>query len=149
MVNSDKSIFEYDISPFLQAGVVLACIILFTLVTVVFGSLGWADTDGGTPWLVAVSMTFFFSIGNSVMSIAAEDQNKYWWQSILSYLALALIGGSVAYLFSGASIDEYGSYRWLYVMFAMGHIFFLALIRTMRRIVRLAKEQDKRLRGED
>ena len=30
------------------------------------------------------------------MSLAADDQNKYWWQSILSYVLLALIGGGIA-----------------------------------------------------
>jgi membrane protein implicated in regulation of membrane protease activity len=94
-------------------------------------------------------MTFFFTIGNSVMSLATDDQNTYWWQSIVSYGLLALVGGGIAYLVSGDSMDVYGSYKWLYFMFAIGHIFFLALIRTMRKIVSIAKEQDGRLRGED
>ena len=52
-------------------------------------------------------------------------------------------------LVSGESMDVYGSYRWLYVMFALGHVFFLALVRTLRRIVDIAKKQDSKLRGED
>ena len=149
MLNSDKSIFEYNISPFKQAGAVLLLIILFILVTVVFGSLGFAETDEGTPWLVACSMTFFFAIGNSVMSLAADDQNTYWWQSILSFVLLAVLGGSIAYLFSGATVGEVDSYKWLYVVFTFGHILFLAIVRTMKRLVKIAKEQDNRLRGED
>ncbi|MFT6336506.1 MAG: hypothetical protein ACI86M_000973 [Saprospiraceae bacterium] len=149
MVNSDKSIFEYDIPPFVQVGAVLILILIFILLSSGAGALGISDTDSGTPWLIAVSLTFFFTIGNSVMSLAADNLNKYWWQSILSYVLLAFLGGGVAYLFSGDSMDLHGSYKWLYVMFAMGHIFFLALIRTMRKIVTIAKEQDSRLRGED
>ena len=149
MVNSDKSIFEYKIPPFVQLGAVLITIAVFILVSSAAGSIGVLDVDGGTPWLIAVSLTFFFTIGNSVMSLAADDQNKYWWQSILSYVLLAFLGGSIAYLASGESMDIYGSYRWLYVMFAIGHIFFLALVRTIRKIVMYAKEQDSRLRGED
>lgn len=149
MFNSNKSIFEYHISPFIQAGVVLASILIFILITMAFGSLGFADTDEGTPWLVACSMTFFFAIGNSVLSLAADDQNKYWWQSILSFVLLALIGGSLAYLFSGQTVGEVDSYKWLYAVFTFGHILFLAIVRTMKRIVNLAKEQDSRLRGED
>ena len=86
MVNSDKSIFEYKIPPFVQLGAVLITIAVFILVSSAAGSLGVLDVDGGTPWLIAVSLTFFFTIGNSVMSLAADDQNKYWWQSILSYV---------------------------------------------------------------
>jgi len=149
MVNSNKSIFEYNISPFLQGGVVLGAILVFILVTIVFGRLGLAETDGGTPWLVACSMTFFFAIGNSVLSLAADDQNAYWWKSILSFVLLVVLGGTMAYLFSGTSMDEAGSYRWLYVVFTFGHILFLAIVRTMKRIVKLAQKQDSRLRGED
>ena len=149
MVNSNKSIFEYNISPFLQAGAVLATILVFMVVSFALGKTGLVDTDGGTPWLISCSMTFFFAIGNSVLSLAADDQNTYWWQSILSFVLLALLGGSMAYLFSGATIGEVDSYKWLYVVFTFGHILFLAIIRTMRRIVNLAKEQDSRLRGED
>lgn len=149
MVNSDKSIFEYKIPPFVQVGAVLITITVFTLISCGAGAIGIFDVDGGTPWLIAVSLTFFFSIGNSVMSLSADDQNKYWWQSILSYVLLAFLGGSIAYLVSGESMDIYGSYKWLYVMFGMGHIFFLTLVRTLRKIVVIAKEQDSRLRGED
>lgn len=149
MVNSDKSIFEYKISPFLQAGAVLLCILIFILVTKIFGSLGLAETDEGTPWLVACSMTFFFAIGNSILSLAADDQNKYWFHSILSFVLLAVLGGTMAYLFSGATVGEVDSYKWLYVVFTFGHILFLAIVRTMKRIVKIAKEQDSKLRGED
>ncbi len=149
MVNSNKSIFEYKISPFLQGGVVLGAIVIFILATIIFGKIGLADTDGGTPWLVACSMTFFFAIGNSVLSLAADDQNTYWWQSILTYVLLVVLGGSSAYLFSGVSIDDAGSYRWLYVVFTFGHILFLTIVRTMKRIVKIAQKQDSRLRGED
>lgn len=149
MVNSDKSIFEYKISPFVQAGAVLGTIILFILITMIFGATGLVETDEGTPWLVACSMTFFFALGNSVLSLSADDMNRYWWQSILSYVLLVVLGGSVAYLFSGAEMDAVGSYRWLYVVFTFGHILFLAIARTMKRLVKIAKEQDSRLRGED
>jgi len=149
MVNSDKSIFEYNIPPFIQGGAVLAVIIVFILVSKLAGMVGIADVDAGTPWLIACSMTFFYTIGNSVMSLATDDQNQYWWKSILTYIGLVVLGGGTAYLFSGSSMDAFGSYRWLFVMFAMGHIFFLALVRTMRKIVTIAKEQDRALRGED
>ena len=149
MGQSDKSILEYKISPFIQGGAVLAAIIVFTLVAVIFGKLGFADTDEGTPWLIACSMTFFFVIGNSVLSLPADDQNTYWWKSILTYVALVVVGGAFAYLISGVGMDYAGSYRWLYVVFAFSHILFLAIVRTMKRIVQLAKKQDRRLRGED
>lgn len=149
MVNSDKSIFEHNISPFLQAGVVLACILVFILATMLFNSIGLAETDEGTPWLVACSMTFFFAIGNSILSLAADDQNTYWWQSILSFVLLALLGGSLAYLFSGFTVGEVDSYKWLYVVITFGHVLFLSIVRAMKNIVKIAKKEDNRLRGGD
>jgi len=149
MVNSEKSILEYNISPFKQGGAVLGGILLFILGSIILGKLGLVDTDEGTPWLIACSMTFFYVIGNSVLSLAADDQNTYWWKSILTYVGLVVLGGSIAYLVSGVGMDYAGSYRWLYVVFAFSHILFLAIVRTMKRIVTLAKKQDRRLRGED
>ena len=65
MVNSDKSIFEYKVPPFIQMGAVLITIAVFILVSSGAGAIGLFDVDGGTPWLIAVSLTFFFTIGNS------------------------------------------------------------------------------------
>lgn len=149
MVNSDKSIFEYNIPPYIQAAVVLAAVVVFILVTKLCGAIGIAEVDGGTPWLIIASMSFFFALGNAVMSLAADDQNKYFLHSLLSFVGLVAIGGGIAYLFSGQSMDNFGSFRWLFVLFAMGHVFFLLLIRTMRKIVKIAQKQDSRLRGED
>ena len=114
-----------------------------------FNSIGLAETDEGTPWLVACSMTFFFAIGNSILSLAADDQNTYWWQSILSFVLLALLGGSLAYLFSGFTVGEVDSYKWLYVVITFGHVLFLSIVRAMKNIVKIAKKEDNRLRGGD
>ena len=54
----------------------------------------------------------------------------------------------MSWAFSGLTIDEAGSFRWLYVVFTMGYIILLAIVRSMRRIVAMAQKQDKRLRGE-
>lgn len=149
MVNSDKSIFEYDISPFKQGGAVLVGMLVFMVIATLLNKTGLMDIDPNTPWLIACSMSFFFAIGNSILSLAADDPNSYWWQSILSFVLLAVLGGTAAYFLSGLSIDEAGSFRWLFFVFAFGHVLFLAIVRTIKRIVKLAQKEDKRLRGED
>lgn len=146
---SDKSILEYNISPFVQAGGLLAAITVFILLGKAIGATGLVDIDEGTPWLVACSFTLLFAIFNSVLSLSTPDQNKYWLQSIMSYIILVVGGGGIAYLFSGYGMDDVGSYRWIYIVFTIGYILLLTIMRTMRRIVKLAQEQDKRLRGED
>lgn len=146
---SDKSILEYNISPFVQAGGLLAAITVFILLGKAIGATGLVDIDEGTPWLVACSFTLLFAIFNSVLSLSTPDQNKYWLQSIMSYIILVVGGGGIAYFFSGHGMDDVGSYRWIYIVFTIGYILLLTIMRTMRRIVKLAQEQDKRLRGED
>jgi len=54
---SDKSILEYDISPFLQAAVILGAIVVFILGGRLIALTGLIDVDQGTPWLVACSFT--------------------------------------------------------------------------------------------
>jgi hypothetical protein len=59
------------------------------------------------------------------------------------------VGGLLAYLISGLSIDEAGSYKWILFIFTFCYILFLSIVRAMKKIVTIAQKQDKRLRGED
>jgi len=143
--DDDKSIFEYHISPYIQAGILLAAIFIFIVGGKLLDLMGLITVDGGTPWLISASFTLFYVIFNSVFSLGSDNQVKYYSQSITSYLALAFLGGGLAYLMSGISMDEAGSYRWLYIVFTIGYIIFLAIVSTMKRLVRIAQKQDKRI----
>jgi len=146
---SDKSILEYDISPFLQAAVILGAIVVFILGGRLIALTGLIDVDQGTPWLVACSFTLLYAIFSSVLSISALDQNKYWMQSIIGYVGIVVLGGVLAYFFSGVNMDEVGAYKLIYMIFTLGYVILLGVVRSMRKIVKIAQEQDKRLRGED
>jgi len=146
---SDKSILEYDVSPFIQAAVIIAAIVVFILGGRLVALTGLVDIDQGTPWLVACSFTLLYVIFNSVLSISAADQNRYWMQSIMTYVGVVVVGGVVAYLFSGATMDEVGAYKLIYMIFTLGYVILLGVVRSMRKIVMIAQKQDKRLRGED
>jgi len=145
----NKSILEYNISPLLQAGVILGLVVLFILGSKLVAMTGIIEIDKGTPWLIACSLTLFYVLFNSVYSLSAEDQNKYWGLSILGYVIITVGGGLLAFLFSGVQMDVVGSYKFIYLIFTMGYILLLVIMRSMRRIVFLAEREDKRLRGED
>jgi len=147
--NEKKSILEYQVSPLIQAGVIVLAVVVFILLGRLISLTGLLDIDKGTPWLVACSFTLFYALFNSVLSLSATDQNKYWSQSIFGYFIITVVGGLVAYLFSGATMDEVGGYRPIYIVFTMGYILLLIIVRSMRKIVGLAEREDKRLRGED
>lgn len=100
-------------------------------------------------WVISLSFTFVFVVCNCLIFVYAENMNTYWQHSILAYAVIAFISSILAGKLSGLSIDSAGSFRWIYIVFSIGYIIFLSMIRTMRWIVVLAKREDKRLRGED
>jgi len=149
MFDQEQSLFAKNISPFIQAAFVLGLILVFNLLGKMFSAMGVGLIKEGSPWLIFTAFLLFFSLINSVLSISAPSQNKYWLHSIISFVSLGICGGVVAYLFSGLHMDEAGSYRWIIFVFTLGYIIFLSMVRTMKKIVTLAQKQDKRLRGEE
>ena len=105
--------------------------------------------DEHFPWTVAASFTLLFAVGNSILSLGASDQNKYWGNSIVSYMAVVVGGGVIAWLFSGQNVYEAKSFRWIYIVFTFGYLLLLSMVRAMRKIVQIAQRQDARLRGEE
>ena len=79
---------------------------------------------------------------NSVFSLSAENMLKYWGRSIYSYLGLAFASGVAAYFFSAMSIDEAGSYRWIYIVLTIGYLVFLGMMAFMRQIVEFAQREE-------
>ena len=146
--NSDASIFEKNIPPLMQAGIVLVTALVFMLcwkAAVHFGM----DLRQRTPWLISSALMLFFGLFNSVFSLSAEKRFIYWRDSIYAYVLLGVLGGLMAWGFSGLTIDEAGSFKWMYFIFTFSFIIFLTIINLMRKIVELAQKQDRRLRGEE
>jgi len=111
--------------------------------------IGIFELDEHFPWTVAAAFTLLFGIVNSVLSLGTSDMNKYWGSSIMLYIGVMIVGGIIAWLFSGQNIYEAKSFRWIYIVFTFGYLLFLCLVRAMRKIVQIAQEQDARLRGEE
>ncbi len=53
------------------------------------------------------------------------------------------------YLLSGKNIDDTGGFSWLWIVLTMVYLVFFVIARTMKSIVDIANEQDKKLRGEE
>lgn len=68
--------------------------------------------------------------------------DRYWTRSILGYIALAGIGALLAWGFSSLSINDAGSYRWIYIVLTFGYLFFLSMIGFMRKIVDFAQREE-------
>ncbi len=146
--NTKKSLFEKEVSPYLQLLIVMAAVLFFQIIVYFVNNGNASSFMLRTHYTISLAFALVFALFNAVLSLSTQNQNIYWGKSILSYFVLCAVGLSLAYLFSGLSIDEAGPYRWIYAVFTFGYIMLLAMIRSMRKIVSIAQKQDHRLRGE-
>lgn len=147
-LDPNKSIFQYNIRPIYQAGVVLGIIAIICAVAKICIMAGWFAPKAYFPFTVMFSFLLFYALGNCLLSFDQDDQNKYWTESILSYVALAAGGYGISYLFSGLTISEAASFKWIFFVFTFGYVILLTIMRSMRKIVKFAQKEDSRLRGE-
>ncbi|MCO6478021.1 MAG: hypothetical protein J5I94_15420 [Phaeodactylibacter sp.] len=136
------SIFDKGLSPVFQAALTFGGVILFILVAKLVKLTGLLYVPDRFPWMTAASFLLLFAMFNSVFSLSAENMLKYWGRSIYSYLGLAFASGVAAYFFSAMSIDEAGSYRWIYVVLTIGYLVFLGMMAFMKRIVEFAQREE-------
>lgn len=128
-------------NPVLQAVVVLAAVFVVNIGTI-FARTAGMEIEQRFPWTIAAAFVLFFSVGNALISILASDTEKYWSRSILSFVGLAVLAGLMAYLFSSLSINEAGSYRWIYIVLTIGYLVFLSIIGFMKKIVEFAQREE-------
>ncbi|MCB0546593.1 MAG: hypothetical protein KDD19_03340 [Phaeodactylibacter sp.] len=137
-----SSIFDKGLNPILQAAITFGGVIVFILLAKLVKLTGLIHVPDRFPWMTAASFLLLFAVFNSVFSLSAENMLKYWGRSVYSYLGLAVASGAVATLFSSLSIDEAGSYRWIYIVLTIGYLVFLAMVASMRQIVDFAQREE-------
>ncbi len=147
-LDPNKSIFEYKVRPMYQALTVLAIIIVVCILAKLAIMIGWFSPKVYFPYVVSFSFLLFYALANCLLSFAEDDQTKYWTESILSYVALSTLGAGISYLFSGLTISEAASFKWIFFVFTFGYVILLTIMRSMRKIVKYAQREDSRLRGE-
>ncbi|MCO6488292.1 MAG: hypothetical protein J5I98_07745 [Phaeodactylibacter sp.] len=140
--SGSTSIFDKGLNPVLQASITFGGVIVFILCAKLVKLTGLIYVPDRFPWMTAASFLLLFAMFNSVFSLSAENMLKYWGRSIYSYLGLAFASGLAAYFFSALSIDEAGSYRWIYVVLTIGYLVFLGIMAFMRQIVEFAQREE-------
>ena len=145
---ASPSPFKKEIHPVKQALFILLMMPIMTLLFYIPHWIGLIELQQYFPWTVSAALTLLFAVGNSILSLGASDQNKYWGNSIICYMMVVVAGGAIAWLISGLHVYEAKSFRWIYVVFTFGYLLFLSIMRAMRKIVEIAQKQDARLRGE-
>ena len=142
MNSSNSSLFEKAYNPLLQGGIVLGISILIMLLSKIVNSTGLVEVSAGFYWQITATFMLFYAVFNSIFSLSAKDINRYWGRSMLSFAGLALVSALMAYLLSGQTISEAGSYRWIFVVLGVGYLVFLSIMNFMKTIVSYAEKED-------
>lgn len=142
------SVFEKQLSPVRLAVLILVGVIAISGGAMLLDVSGLMDSKDIFPWEMAFSGILFFALFNAIFSLSAKDPNKYWMHSIFSFIGLVIAVSVVAWLLSGLTMDEAGSFRWILIIFTFSYLLILSIVQAMRKIVGIAQKQDDRLHGD-
>ena len=129
------------VNPLRQAAVVVGLVLVFDIGAFFLSSAG-VEMKQDTPWVIGATFILFFAIFNAILSLLAKNMDQYWTRSMIGYVAVAGIAGLLAWAFSSQSINEAGTFRWIYIVLTFGYLLFLSMIRAMRKIVEFAQREE-------
>ncbi|MFZ2899480.1 MAG: hypothetical protein WA004_12700 [Saprospiraceae bacterium] len=139
---AQKSLYAKAYNPVLQAAVIFGASLLVILVAKFIDLAGIVDVGQRFPWLSAASFMLFYAVFNSIFSLSSNNSNQYFSRSVFSFMGLAVANGLIAWLFSSLTINEAGSYRWIYVVITFGYLVFMSIMGFMKRIVEFAQREE-------
>jgi len=128
--------------PFVQASLVIMTVFLVNIISLIVKSTGLIEVSNRFAWLNAASFMLFFAVLNSIYSLTAKSVPHYWGLSMYSFMIVASLSGLQAYLFSGISIANAGSYMWIYVVVTFGYLVFLSLMSILKKVVSFAEKEE-------
>lgn len=132
-------------SPFWQGGTVFTFVALGMLVIKGLEVSKNIDFSPHAFWVVCGTGMLVYALFSSILSLAVEtDMNQYWSRSTGVYALLMILGGCLAWLFSGLMLSEAASFKWIFMVVTFGYLLFLSLMRFMRKVVSLAQQEDNR-----
>ena len=136
-----------SISPFYQA--ILAFILLLIADTLLISVSSSPKSQLFTQiWTNCIAMVLFYIVANCLLSLRTSTNAKYVRDSIFAFIALSAAGILISQFLSEKSMDQSGSFRWLFIVLGVGYMIFLGIINTMKFLLEWAKSQDGSLRGE-
>ncbi len=115
--------------------------ILVTLVFWLLVNLNFMENSPKFYWMCATAFLLLYSIFNSLISLTAPNSGKYWSRSIMMFALLAIIAGALAYLFSGISVYDAGSYSFIYFVITFGYLVFISIMGFVKKIVAFAQKE--------
>lgn len=98
-----------------------------------------------TIWMMGTSCLLLYSILNNGLSIFAIDYKTYWVHSVYGFMFMLIGVIALATVLSGLSVFEAGGYRAILMMVLMANFIFIAMIITIKGLLKVMAEKDKRL----
>ena len=138
----NQSIFERAYNPVQQALIVFGAVVVVTLLAKFVDLIGLIEVSVKFPWMTASAFMLFFAMFNAIFSLSSDNMMKYWGRSIYCYMGLAAVSGLFAYLTSSLSINEAGSYKWIFFVLTIGYLVFLSIMSLMRKVVEFAQKEE-------
>lgn len=137
-----KSFFQNYQDPRVQVAMVYICVLFIMCLAFLVQSVDSTQVTPKFYWLTCTAFMLFYSVFNSIGSLATDNLNEYWGKSMYSFALLAVLSGVTAYGFSGITIFEAGSYSWLFKVVFFVYLVFMSLVRSMKIIVEFAQREE-------
>ncbi len=142
MKNTSKSFYSKAYNPYMQGGIILGASISIMLLSKLSNYMGIIASNPDFCWLTAAAFLLLYAVGNSLFCLSTSNINKYWLNSMLTFLLLAGLSAGAAWALSGLSINEVEGYKWIFVVLVFGYLVFLSIVGFMKRIVDYAEAED-------
>ena len=114
-------------------------IMLFAFLLTVSGIY---DQEPLFAWSIAAAFLLLFALYNSLLSLNTDKPSQYWGQSVYSYIGLAFVMSMAAWLFSGISLSNAGSYKFIYLVVTIGFMVISSMVNFMKKIVQFAEREE-------
>ena len=135
-------ILQAPFTPWKQAFWVLMATILGTLVGMLLNSSHIYEPGNQFPWTISLSFLLIFAVLCSILSLQSDNFQKYWQESMYSFLGLAALGYGLARFASGMAIEDAGSYKSIYIVVTFCFLVFMSLVNLMKKLVNYAQKEE-------
>lgn len=135
---------NFWMTPYRQALVTYVSFFILALIFKLIALGGYELITVRFPWILAGAFLLVYSVFNALVLLTVQSAAKYWSQSIVSYTGFALAGGVTAMLLSGITLNNAGSFRWIYLVISFSYLIFLSIGGLMKVIVTFAQKADTR-----
>jgi hypothetical protein len=115
--------------------------------TAILGMLGAAfiAKEVLTIWMIGTSCLLLYSMLNNGMSMFAENYKKYLVHSIYGFMFIMIAVIGLATVLSGLTVYDAGGYRMILTIILIANFLFIAMIITIKGLLRLLAEKDEKL----